>query len=236
LLATRANITLGQLMAMPHYRSETRKALTPKRTRVAKMANHTTTEGNTPMMCKAQVARWKVKVILDSESSISIISKNFMKSIGRRIEKTSERRITGIHGERRPSLGIVTLVPIKFEEIVVAVDMEVIDAMGYALILGTDWLRKANAIINYQECKLILKDDKRTAQIPCRNTKVVALESDSDDNDSDDEYNESSEDSDAEDDAKVNFVGLTYTMPQQKTNVKYKVTREGTYNNSEFIS
>lgn len=56
LLATRANITLGQLMAMPHYRSETRKALTPKRTRVVKMANHTTVEGNTPMTCKAQVA------------------------------------------------------------------------------------------------------------------------------------------------------------------------------------
>src|SRR6185369_13351417 len=78
LLATRANITLGQLMAMPHYRSETRKALTP---RVVKMANHTTVEGNTPMICKAQVAGWKVQVILDSGSSISIISKNFMESI-----------------------------------------------------------------------------------------------------------------------------------------------------------
>jgi hypothetical protein len=73
LLATRANITLGQLMAMPHYRSETRKALTPKRTRVVKMANHTTVEGNTPMTCQAQVAGWKVEVILDSGSSISII-------------------------------------------------------------------------------------------------------------------------------------------------------------------
>jgi hypothetical protein len=73
LLATRANITLGQLMAMPHHRSETRKALTPKRTRIVKMANHTTIEGNTPMTCKAQVAGWKVEVILDSGSSISII-------------------------------------------------------------------------------------------------------------------------------------------------------------------
>lgn len=100
LLATKANITFGQLMAMPPHRSETRKALTPKRTRVVKMANHTTVEGNTPMTCKAQVAGWKVEVILDSGSSISIISKNFMESIGRRIEKTSGRKITGIHGER----------------------------------------------------------------------------------------------------------------------------------------
>jgi hypothetical protein len=49
-------------------------------------------------MCKAQVAGWKVEVILDSGSSISIVSKNFMESLGRKIEKPSERRITGIHG------------------------------------------------------------------------------------------------------------------------------------------
>ncbi|CAG8824116.1 28232_t:CDS:2, partial [Dentiscutata erythropus] len=49
---------------------------------------------------------------------------------------------------------------IKLEEIVIAVDMEVIDATGYVLILETDWLRKAYTIIDYQEYKLILKDDK----------------------------------------------------------------------------
>ena len=145
---------------MLHYRSEIQKALTPKRTRVVKMAHHTTVEGNTPMTCKAQVVGWKVKVILDSCLSISIISKSFIESIGRRIEKISGRKITGIHGERCSSLGIVTQVPIKLEEIVVAIDMEVIDATGYTLILRTDWLRKAHVIINYQECKLILKDDK----------------------------------------------------------------------------
>jgi len=235
LLATRANITLGQLMAMPHYRSETRKALTPKRTRVVKMANHTTVEGNTPMTCKAQVAGWKVEVILDSGSSISIISKNFMESIGRRIEKTSGRRITGIHGERRPSLGIVTQVPIKLEEIVVAVDMEVIDAAGYALILGTDWLRKAHAIIDYQECKLILKDEKRTAQISCRNTRATVLDNDKDDDDSEEEYEESSDDSDT-DEEEVNFAGLTYELPHQESYMKYKLTSEGMRKNSKLVT
>jgi hypothetical protein len=83
LLNTKANITLGQLMAMPPYRNDVRKALAPKRTKMAKVANHTKIEGNTPMMCKAQVAGWKVEVILDSGSSISIVSKNFMESLGR---------------------------------------------------------------------------------------------------------------------------------------------------------
>ena len=235
LLATKANITLGQLMAMPHHRSETRKALTPKRTRVVKMANHTAIEGNTPMTCKAQVAGWKVEVILDSGSSISIISKKFMESIGRRIEKVSGRKITGIHGERRPSLGIVTQVPIKLEEIVVAVDMEVIDAAGYALILGTDWLRKAHAIIDYQECKLILKDERRTAQISCRNTRATVLDNDKDDDDSEEEYEESSDDSDT-DEEEVNFAGLTYELPHQESYMKYKLTSEGMRKNSKLVT
>jgi len=44
--------------------------------------------------------------------------------------------------------------------------MEVIDATSYALILETDWLRKAHAIIDYQKCKLILKDNERTEKFP----------------------------------------------------------------------
>ncbi|CAG8810318.1 9044_t:CDS:1, partial [Dentiscutata erythropus] len=54
LLVTRVNITLEQLMIMSHYRSETRKALIPKYTRIVKMANNTIVEENTPMTCQAQ--------------------------------------------------------------------------------------------------------------------------------------------------------------------------------------
>ena len=187
------------------------------------------------MTCKAQVARWKVEVILDSGSSISIISKNFMESIGRRIEKTSGRKITGIHGERCSSLGIVTQVPIKLEEIVVAVDMEVIDATGYTLILGTDWLRKAHAIIDYQECKLILKDDKHLAEISCRNTRAAIIDDDKNDNNSEEEYVESSEDSDT-DEEEINFAGLTYELPQQEIYIKYKITSEGMRKDSKLLT
>jgi hypothetical protein len=202
---------------------------------MAKVANHTKIEGNTPMMCKAQVAGWKVEVILDSGSSISIVSKNFMESLGRRIEKPSERRITGIHGEKRPSLGIVTQVPVKIRSMAVAVDMEVIDASGYSLVLGTDWLKRANAIIDYQECKLTLRNEKGMISVPCRNTSEVSLDSDDSGNsESEEEYDESSEDSDAEDDEnEANFVGLSYDLPQQETRVKYKITSEGIRKNSE---
>ena len=238
LLNTRANITLGQIMAMPPFRNDVRKALAPKRAKATKVANHTKIEGNTPMMCKAQVAGWKVEVILDSGSSISIVSKSFMESLGRRVERSSERRITGIHGEKRSSLGIVTQVPVKIGSVTVAVDTEVIDASGYSLVLGTDWLRKAGAIIDYQHCKLTLKDERGAISIPCRNTNEVSPGSDDEsDSESDEENNESSEDSGEEtDDNEANFVGLSYNLPQQGTSVKYKITSEGIRTSSEYTT
>ena len=114
--------------------------------------------------------------------------------------------------------------------------MEVIDAAGYALILGTDWLRKAHAIIDYQECKLILKDNKRTAQISCRNTRATVLDNDKNDDESEEEYIESSDDSDTEDDEEVNFVGLTYELPYQETYMKYKITSEGLRKDSKLTT
>src|SRR6185436_19159715 len=126
LLNTRANITLGQIMAMPPFRNDVQKTLAPKYAKATKVANHTKIERNTSMMCKAQIAGWKVEVILDSDFSISIVSKRFMESLRRRVEK-SERKITGIHDERRSSLEIVTQVSVKIGSVTVAVDTKVID-------------------------------------------------------------------------------------------------------------
>ncbi|CAG8824921.1 7700_t:CDS:1, partial [Dentiscutata erythropus] len=69
--------------------------------------NQTNTEGNTPMMCKVQVVRWKVEIILNSSLSISIVCKNFLESLGQRIEKLSNRRIIDIYGEKYSSLEIL---------------------------------------------------------------------------------------------------------------------------------
>ncbi|CAG8777613.1 18196_t:CDS:2, partial [Dentiscutata erythropus] len=213
-----------QLMGLPLYHNEVRKALVPRRAKVTKTANHTKVEGNTPMICKAQVAGWKVDIILDSGSSISIISENFMKSLGRKINKSSDKKIISIHGERRSSMGVVTQVQVKLGSVTVATDMEVISATGYALVLGTNWLRKANTIINYQECKLTLKNDENTVEIPCRNTNTIILEND-DDTDSGKMDTE-------EDEEKANFVGLTYNLPRQEVNV----TLEGIRTNLEYIT
>src|SRR6185436_15896733 len=103
---------------------------------------------------------------------------------------------------------------------------------------GTDWLRKAKAIINYQECKLTLKDDKGTVEIPCKNTSTMTLDSDDDgSSESEGEYEESGEDTDMEeDDDRTNFVGLSYELPQQETSTTCRITPEGIHVDLEYTT
>jgi hypothetical protein len=51
--------------------------------------------------------------------------------------------ITGIHGTKKSSLGIVEDIPVYLGDMIVSTDMEVIDTSAYSMVLGTDWLRKA---------------------------------------------------------------------------------------------
>ncbi|CAG8789613.1 1638_t:CDS:1 [Dentiscutata erythropus] len=112
-----------------------------------------------------------------------------------------------------------------------AVDMEVIDTTGYALVLGTDWLRKAKAIIDYQECKLILKDDEGIVEVPCRNTNPISTNG-NEDEDSEDE----SEDTDSDEESDMtDFAELTYELSQREADTIYKITSEGIRTSSKLI-
>src|SRR6185295_5056201 len=114
--------------------------------------------------------------------------------------------ITDIHGNKKSSLGIIEDVPVHLGDVVISTSMEVIDTQAYSMVLGTDWLRKAQAVIDYHDCKVTVKDGKRESIITCCNTTLPALpkEDDSDDDDND------TDDSDEEDEDEANL-GLVET-------------------------
>jgi predicted aspartyl protease len=97
IMHVKSNITVAQLLNIPQYRKELKKALTPKRSRPAKkkntgkqkesMASISTT--HTPMICKGIVNQWVIEAIIDSGSSVSIISKSFAERLGRSPNKRS---------------------------------------------------------------------------------------------------------------------------------------------------
>lgn len=108
------------------------------------------------MICKGQVSGWTVEIIIDSGSSTSIMSKRFMEYINRKPNRASERMITGIHGNKKLSEGIIDDVPVHLGDVVVSADMEVIDTNAYHLVLGNDWLCKAKTSLTTTILKLLL--------------------------------------------------------------------------------
>ncbi|CAG8816646.1 23353_t:CDS:1, partial [Dentiscutata erythropus] len=79
---------------------------------------------NTPMICKGQVKGWTADIILDSGSSTSIISRKFLEHLGLQVTQKSERMITGIHGNKKSSMGIIEDVPVHLGDVVISTSME----------------------------------------------------------------------------------------------------------------
>jgi hypothetical protein len=222
LLHSKANISYAQLMNIAQYKKEVKKALTPKRSRPVRKkipVKQKETNGkekdmvlgvaftHTPMICKGQVSMWVIDIIIDSGSSVSIISKAFADRIQRIPNKRSTRLITGIHGDKGGSLGIITDIPVHLGDVVISVEMEVINTQAYTMVLGNDWLQKAKAKIEYNPPKLTITDGNRTAEIQCYNSTVnKTLENEEDDEEEDEEEEDDEEES--SDEEEVEDIGL----------------------------
>src|SRR5579883_721978 len=77
----------------------------------------------TPLSCKAIVCRWTINLIIDSESSISVISKKFLGDIGQKPMKVCTRTVSNIHGQKKLPIGIVEDILITVDTIKVQIDM-----------------------------------------------------------------------------------------------------------------
>src|SRR6266487_3093744 len=104
LLNTRANVTFAQLLQSPLIRKELKKSITPQRrgakqVHFGKSAAIPSNATFTPLLCKARVYGWTIDLIVDSGSSISVISEKFMKDIGQKPARTSSRTVSDIHGK-----------------------------------------------------------------------------------------------------------------------------------------
>ncbi|KAG9303230.1 hypothetical protein G9A89_013556 [Geosiphon pyriformis] len=82
----------------------------------------------TPLICKAQIAGYFIDLILDSELSVSIIAKHFLKAIGRKIDKPSTRPINNVYGDKKKDLDIAKAVPVHINSISIKTDIEVFKA------------------------------------------------------------------------------------------------------------
>ncbi|KAG9296602.1 hypothetical protein G9A89_015194 [Geosiphon pyriformis] len=193
LIETPAHITFGQLMTHPQFRKDLHKFLilkkkTPKTNKCFRQAGLADNSNVTPLICKAQVAGYFINLILDSELSVSVIVKHFLKAISRKIDEPSTKPMTNIHGDKKKELGIAKAVPVHINGISIETDMEVSEAKKYTIIVNNKWLKKAKALLDYELCKLTIRCGKKpiVVKLSKQNQKEEQLD-ESDDEESDEE-------------------------------------------------
>ncbi|KAG9299092.1 hypothetical protein G9A89_020405 [Geosiphon pyriformis] len=155
----------------------------------------------TSLICKTQVASYFINLILDSKSSVSVITKHFLEAIGRKINESSTRPMTNIHGDKKKELGIAKAVFVCINIISIKTDIKVFKAKKYTIIVGNEWLKKTKALLDYKLCKLIIKYSKKSIVIkyyhwtisPVLKQNQKEKQSDKSDNDKSDEKKDQKE-------------------------------------------
>ncbi|KAG9293416.1 hypothetical protein G9A89_009140 [Geosiphon pyriformis] len=162
LMETPAHITFGQLMTHPQFKKNLCKSLipkkkTPKTNKCLHQAELADNSNITPLIYKAQVASYFINLILDNESSVSIIAKHFFEAIGRKIDKPSTRPMINVYNDKKKGLGIAKAVSVHINSISIETDMKVSEAKEYTIIVGNKWLKKAKIFLDYELSELTIK-------------------------------------------------------------------------------
>src|SRR5215204_6999622 len=119
-------------------------------------------------MCKAKIAGYKFKLILDSSSSISVISKNFLQAIARKVDGPSQRDLSNVHGQQKRPLGIAKDILVTVNGVTISANMEVMNTDAYAIIVGNGWLKEAKALIDYKTCQLTIQSIQPPILVQCQ--------------------------------------------------------------------
>ncbi|KAG9289350.1 hypothetical protein G9A89_007911 [Geosiphon pyriformis] len=170
LMETPAHITFGQLMTHPQFRKDLHKSLipkkkTPKTNKYSRQAGLADNSNVIPLICKAQVAGYFIDLILDSESSVSVITKHFFEAIGRKIDEPSIRPMTNVYGNKKKGLGITKAIPVHINGISIKTDMKVSEAKEYTIIQNQEEEQSDESDNNKSNDKKDQEELEKTAEL-----------------------------------------------------------------------
>ncbi|KAG9303752.1 hypothetical protein G9A89_018649 [Geosiphon pyriformis] len=237
LMETPAHITFGQLMTHPQFRKDLCKSLipkkkTPKTNKRPHQAGLADNSNVTPLICKAQVAGYFIDLILDSESFVSVIAKHFLEAIGRKIDESSTRPMTNVHGDKKKGLGIAKAIPVHINGISIETDMEVSEAKEYTIIVGNEWLKKAKTLLDYELCELTIRCGEKPIVVKCHHWTTPPIpkqspeENESDESD-DEESKEEEEQEEQEEQKETAELAYTIFTSNGKPMDNVKADKEG---------
>ncbi|KAG1082549.1 hypothetical protein G6F42_022535 [Rhizopus arrhizus] len=111
----------------------------------------------------------KIKTLVDCGAAKTCMSKELADMLGLEIDAPSESVFTLGNNSKQPALGIIYDVPIEVkEDIIIPCTVEVLPSCPSHLILGTNWLNRAKAKIDFNSSTLKVR---KNAALP----KIKAL-------------------------------------------------------------
>src|SRR5437764_1154422 len=181
-----SGLTIGQASAQyPKYRSAVRKSVQRKRE-----ANYIgeDSQTTTAARCDIYINNERLSAVVDSGAATSIMTKKLMDKLGYKINEPSKLTIVTANGSRIRSLGKINRIPLELEGEFIPTTFQVLDSVDDTLILGNDWLRKVQAVLNWKKGTLTIHDSDAPLTTQIRYTRENQKSSDSSESSSSDEY------------------------------------------------
>ncbi|CAG8832817.1 5166_t:CDS:2, partial [Gigaspora margarita] len=168
----KADITYAQLFQVaPNIRKEINKITRAGRITIMKVAEfclkQDKEEKTTSMYCEAQVKGHSILLILDSGTSECVVAANFLKELDIPIDCLSIVVMVRVHGEQKCPLGEVDGFSIMVGGKTITSRAVVTDTEN-SVIVSNNWMKKACARLDWEECELMIRDGKKKLRIPTK--------------------------------------------------------------------
>ena len=190
-------LTVGQAARLvPGYRSQLRNVTTRHYGKEEKETNLVNSddddENTTAAKINIRINGKALSAVVDSGAATNIITSALQKRLKLDINKPSKMVMVTANGARIKSSGIINKVLLTIGKSQVPSFFEVLESKDETLILGNKWLRKMDAVLDWKQSILTIRQGTITAKIPFSTTKTIRMDmvedSDEDFNESSDEY------------------------------------------------
>ncbi|KAG9304434.1 hypothetical protein G9A89_019996 [Geosiphon pyriformis] len=116
------------------------------------------------MYTNAKVDGHSIKLILDSGSTGSIITKQLMDQLNCRVDHAVSTRIITADGVTKTLIGEIDDFPIEVNGIIVPIKVLVMKATQYQALVGNNWLSKTNATLDWNTQELQLSQNEKSKE------------------------------------------------------------------------
>ncbi|KAG9301266.1 hypothetical protein G9A89_012649 [Geosiphon pyriformis] len=117
------------------------------------------------MYTEATVNNTPIKLILDSRSTGSIVTLQLVNQLGFKVDHAAMSQIITANRSTKLPYSEIDLFPFKINDIVIPIKVLVMDATQYQVLVGNDWLTKANTTLDWTTQKLLINYNGHQAKI-----------------------------------------------------------------------